>query len=322
MTSGPGAASPIEHVVIVVKENHGFDNYFGGFPGAAGESGLPRSPNPPPRDPSHTHAAWLTRAKTAVKAGFTEADIPTYWDWARRFTLCDHYFTDVAGPSTPNHLMLIAGDSPVIDNPHGSPSYNLPTLAANLDQSGRSWANYNGYAFDLIPYTAGKKQPAAQFATDARAGKLPNVSWLYADHATTEHPPDTPADHAAGVGNVTAGMRWTAEQVAAVVAGGLWPKTVIFVTWDDWGGWYDHVDPPQLATWSDGTQFRLGGRVPCLVLSPYARAAHVSSVQHSHVSLVKFCEANFGLRPTSALTAAADGMADCFDFTQAPLPPP
>ncbi len=315
--------TPIEHVVIVVKENHGFDNYFGTFPGAAGQSGLARSPNPPPHDPNHTHAAWLTRATTAARAAFVESDIPKYWDWARRFTLCDHYFTDVAGPSTPNHLMLVAGTSPIIDNPHGgTPSFDLPSLPASLDKKGLSWGNYNGYVFDLIKYTAGKKKSVQQFAADARAGKLPTVSWVYADKALTEHPPDTAADRAAGVGNVTAGMQWTADQVAAVVAGGLWSKVAIFVTWDDWGGWYDHVDPPKLSTWSDGTQFRLGGRVPCLVLSPYAKAGHISTVQHSHVSLVRFCEVAFGLPSTSPLTAAADGMEDCFDFTQKPLSPP
>ncbi len=312
----------IEHVVILVKENHGFDNYFAAFPGADGATSLPHSPNPPPADPNHTHAAWLTRARTAVKPAFTQADIPTYWDWSHRFTLCDAYFTDVAGPSTPNHLMLIAGDSPIIDNPHGNPVYDLPTLAASIDRAGLTWGNYNGYAFDEIKYTAGKKKTAAQFLTDARAGHLPSVSWLYADHAFSEHPPDTAADRAAGVGNVTTGMRWTADQVAAVVAGGLWPKVAVFVTWDDWGGWYDHVNPPEIAKWTDGTQFRLGGRVPCLVLSPYAKPGYVSKVQHSHVSLLRFCEVTFGLPSTTPLTAAADGMADCFDFTQSPLPPP
>ena len=64
------------------------------------------------------------------------------------------------------------------------------------------------------------------------------------------------------------------------------------------------------------------GRVGCLVLSPYARRGHVSKIQHSHVSLVRFCEVNFGLPSLNARTAASDGMEDCFDFAQAPLPPP
>src|SRR5438128_1063960 len=93
----------ISHVVIIVKENHTFDNYFGTFPGANGIS-LPRAPNPPLSDPNHTHAAWLTRGSTAVREQFVERDIPQYFSYARQFPLCDNYFTEVSGPSTPNHL--------------------------------------------------------------------------------------------------------------------------------------------------------------------------------------------------------------------------
>src|SRR5260370_16870413 len=106
----------IQHCVIIVKENHGFDNYFGQFAGGNGV-GLPASPNPPPKDPNHRHAAWLTRDKTAPRVAFKQSDIPHYWSYAQQFTLCDNYHTDVAGPSTPNHLMLIMADSKLIDNP-------------------------------------------------------------------------------------------------------------------------------------------------------------------------------------------------------------
>ncbi len=316
------ATTSIEHVVIVFKENHGFDNYFGQFPGANGMT-MPHSPNPPPKDPDHRHPAWLTRAKTAPRVQFFEADIPKYWAWARSFTLCDSYFTDVAGPSSPNHLMVIAADSPIIENPHPAPLFDLPSLPAQLDAAGLSWTNYGGYGFDYIKYTNGKnKATSDQFALDATAGKLPTVSWVYADDTLSEHPADTAVQRAAGDGNVTKGMAWTVTQVAALVAGGLWPKTAIFVTWDDWGGWYDHVNPPDVEKWTDGTQFRYGGRVPCLVLSPYAKAGFISHAHHSHVSLVRFCEKSFGLPSLNARTAADDGMSDCFDFAQKPLPPP
>src|SRR5207237_336035 len=120
---------PIEHVVLIIKENHSFDNYFGTFPGARGIQ-LERSPNPPPQDPNHSHDAWLTRKQTAVRQQFVEQDIPAYFAYASQFTLCDNYFTDVAGPSTPNHLMLIPADSPLIVNP---PRYLLP-MGASLFQ--------------------------------------------------------------------------------------------------------------------------------------------------------------------------------------------
>ena len=110
------STSPIQHVVIIVKENHGYDNYFGALPGGNGTT-MSRSPNPPPKDPDHRHAAWLSRDTTAPRVQFEQADIPHYWSFASEFSLCDNYFTDVAGPSTPNHLMLIMADSALINNP-------------------------------------------------------------------------------------------------------------------------------------------------------------------------------------------------------------
>jgi phospholipase C len=131
-------------------------------------------------------------------------------------------------------------------------------------------------------------------------------------------------------------MRWTVEQVNAIVAGGLWPKTAIFVTWDDWGGWYDHIDPPVVETWDParaqrpagafaefaGDPFRYGSRVPCLVLGPFAKPGHISKQLNSHVSLVRFCQKNFGLPALGARDGASNGMSDCFDMTQAANPPP
>ncbi len=320
--------SPIEHVVIIVKENHGYDNYFGTYPGGNGVK-LPASPNPPPKDPDHRHAAWLTRDKTAPRVSFPQSDIPHYWGYANQFTLCDNFFTDVAGPSTPNHLMLIMADSKLIDNPStnyrrrpGPPLYDQPSLPSLLDKAGLSWGNYNGYTFDLIKYTAGKKRKWEQFAADAAAGKLPAVSWLYADDGLSEHPADTATQRAAGAGDVSKGSLWTVSQVQAAVSAGLWPRVAVFITWDCWGGWWDHVTPPEVEKWTDGTQFRYGGRVGCLVVSPYARKGYVSKAQHSNVSLLKFCEDTFGLPSLNARTKAADGMEDCFDFAQQPLPPP
>jgi phospholipase C len=106
---------------------------------------------------------------------------------------------------------------------------------------------------------------------------------------------------------------------------------VIFITWDDWGGWYDHVDPPLKDKWTGGgpakgpsytnTQFSYGTRVGCLVICPYSKRG-IATAFHSHVSLVKFCEVAFGLKPLNARDQASDDMSDCFDFNQKPLAPP
>ncbi len=321
----------LEHVVIFVKENHTFDNYFGTFPGANGLK-MPVSQNPPLHDPDHRHNAWLTRETTSVREQFVESNIPGYFVYARKFTLCDQYFTEVAGPSTPNHLMLIAANSPFIDNPPrgGTPPRSISSsLPSSLERHRLNWGNYGGYAFDYLSGVSSRRKFSSdQFAKDASTGKLPSVSWVYAPSEFDEHPP---YGKMSGVmGNVTEGMQWTVDQVNAIVKGGLWPKTSIFITWDDWGGWYDHVQPPNVETWTlptpqvsyKNTQFRYGSRVGCLVLGPYARAGYISKKLHSHVSLLRFCESNFGLAPLNQRDGGADDMMDCFDFSQPPSQPP
>ncbi len=322
----PPNPSPIKHVVIIFKENHSFDNYFGTFPGADGDATLAHAPNPPLSDHSHTHQSWLNRNVNPVKQQYREADLPAYFAYARQFTLCDRYFTDVAGPSTPNHLMAIAAASPIINNPSAHdppnlhPPFDLPSLPASLQAAKLAWRHYGGYAFRYIKalHGHGSAVTSEQFARDAAAGSLPAVSWVFAPEIS--HDTNPLSEHPKG--NVTDGMNWTVQQVDAVVQGGLWPQTAIFITWDDWGGWFDHVDPPNVEQWTDGTQFRYGSRVGCLVLSPYAKKGHISHTLVSHVSLLKFCETTFGLAPLNARDAAADGMTDCFDFTQTPLGPP
>jgi phospholipase C len=124
----------IDHVVIIIKENHTFDNYFGRFPGANGVK-LTDAVNPPPNDPDHKHQTWMNRANDSTyKVQYSERFLPDYYRYASQYTLCDNYFSEVAGPSTPNHLMLICADAPVINNPahHYRPTpadvFDIPSL--------------------------------------------------------------------------------------------------------------------------------------------------------------------------------------------------
>lgn len=326
----------IKHVVIIVKENHTFDNYFGTLAGADGAT-LSHAPNPPTGDPDHKHQTWVNRATDTVhKVQYKETDIPGYFAYARDFTICDKYFSEVAGPSTPNHLMLICADAPLINNPANQyrpkpgDAFQLHSLPIQLEKAGLTWGNYGGYAFHYISDLAGHSGNHTRdlFAQHAAAGKLPTVSWVYGDGRPdlSEHP----------IQNVTDGMNWTVEEVDAIVKGGLWNEVAIFVTWDDWGGWFDHVDPPVVEKWNsshaqrppdafpefNGQPFRYGSRVPCLVLSPYAKRGHISHQLNSHVSLLKFCETTFGLQPLTDRDKSSNGMTDCFDFAQKPLSPP
>jgi len=334
--------NPIDHVVIIVKENHTFDNYFGTFPGVNGSVTLPHAPDPPPSDPPHDHAAWLRRAQSAVGQQYHESDIPAYFAYARQYTLCDNYFTEVASQSEPNHLMLIAAASPIIDNSSASRTgyqplapFTLPSLPASLAKAGLTWRSYgdkHNYFNDIVALKGSRQIVRwTQFDKDVAAGTLPNVSWLYAPSSPKELSEHPPYGKNAGQPTVKLGMQWTADRVHQIAQSKLWATTVMFITWDDWGGWYDHVEPPQKDTWKGGnphtgapytnTQFSYGSRVGCLVLSPYAKRG-ISKALHSHVSIVKFCEKTFGLQPLNARDAASDDMADCFNFGQAPLAPP
>ncbi len=183
----------IEHIVIIVKENHTLDNYFGTFPGANGAT-VARAANPPPDDPDHKHQTWMARKDDTVhRVQYKEADIPAYFAYARNFTLCDNYFSEVAGPSTPNHLMLICADAPIINNPahHYRPlpgeGYKLSSLPLALEKAGLTWGNYGGYAFHYITELAGHHNNHSRdlFMHHASHGSLPNVSWVYGDAGRT-----------------------------------------------------------------------------------------------------------------------------------------
>jgi phospholipase C len=334
--------NPIEHVVIIVKENHSFDNYFGTFPGVNGAM-LPPAHDPPAGgDPPHDHAAWLRRATHAVKLQYSEKDIAAYFSLAKQFTLCDNYFTEVASQSDPNHLMLIAAASPLIDNANKNRTYqpqapfNLHTLPKALEKAKHTWATYGDPSFtyfDKIDELKGSPNifPWTRFDTDVAAEKLPNVSWVYAPGSPVDLSEHPPYGKHAGQQTVKLGSQWTAERVHKLGQSKLWWTSVIFITWDDWGGWYDHVDPPLKDKWTGGgpahgpsytdTQFSYGTRVGCLVISPYSKRG-IAKAFHSHVSLVKFCEVTFGLKPLNARDQASDDMSDCFDFKQKPLAPP
>jgi phospholipase C len=149
--------------------------------------------------------------------------------------------------------MLVAAASPIINNPHYrdpvklKPPFDLPSLPENCAPQCLAWRNYGGYVFDDItklrrdPWTVSSQQ----FQMDAAAGTLPSVSWVYAPQGLSEHPTDS----------VRQGMAWTVSQVNAIVKGGQWPGVAVFITWDDWGGWADHVVPPHVERWSDVRNF-------------------------------------------------------------------
>lgn len=144
----------------------------------------------------------------------------------------------------------------------------------------------------------------APVLTDIANGRLAAVSWVI--------PNGKESDHAQL--NDGSGPSWVASIVNAIGNSPYWSNTVIFITWDDWGGWHDHVPPPQMLN-----SYEYGFRVPMIVVSPYARMGHISHVTHDFGSILKFVEETFGLPSLGYADAPADDFSDCFDFAQRPL---
>ena len=143
-----------------------------------------------------------------------------------------------------------------------------------------------------------------EFVPDALAGRLPAVSWLTPPVGLSEHPP----------GSVCDGENWTARAVDAVMRGPEWRSTAIVLTWDDFGGFYDHVAPPHVDL------FGLGPRVPAIVISPWARRGYVDSAPLEFSSVLRMIERLHGLRPLAERDRVAGDMLEAFDFEGAPRP--
>jgi len=277
---------------------------------------------------------------------FVESDIPNYFAYARNFVLADRMFSSLAGPSFPNHLYTVAAQSGgVIDDPHASrgnwgcdsdenqtvavvqkdgrittepPCLDFQTLADSLESAHISWKYYApsrghyGYQFSTLdairhirnsPLWEERVVPDSQFEIDAKNGHLPAVSWLITGGAN-EHPPLSTCK----------GENWTVRELNAVMQGPDWNSTAVFLTWDDFGGFYDHVPPPSLGPYT------LGPRVPLLIISPYARKGYVSHTQYDFSSFLKFAERRFNLKALTDDDTRANDMLDSFDFSAEPQP--
>jgi phospholipase C len=254
-------------------------------------------------------------------------EIPNYWDYARRYTLCDRFFSSLTGPSEPNHLYTIAAQSGgLVNNPgpdiaRKGAVYSFKTAAELLQSNGISWKYYdekpNPHRHSLSNPLPGFKNftangelmkhvvPLADFFSDIQHGQLPSVCWIVPNGPDSEHPPQ---DSARGMWHVT-------ELVNAVMNSRFWKDTAIIVTWADYGGFYDHVAPPKV------DKYGYGFRVPGLVISPYARPGFIDHTQFDLTSPLKLIETRFNLPALTDRDRAANNMLSCFDFQQRPLAP-
>jgi phospholipase C len=229
-----------------------------------------------------------------------------------------------AGPSTTIQLLDTAtkpGTTTTNKIPPCFDSPNTPldtTLADSLDKAGKTWKYYApsssdiGYiwsAYDAINHIrngadwANVVTPPSQFLTDVSNGNLANVTWIAPESNNSDHPGN----------NSNTGPAWVASLVDAVGTSKFWKSSVIVVTWDDWGGFYDHVAPP-LKDY-DG----LGIRVPAIVISPYALTGKVTSTPYEFGSILRFIENTYGLKPLAASDKRAKPFGtDVLNFKQKP----
>jgi phospholipase C len=215
------------------------------------------------------------------------------------------------------------------------PCFEHPTLTDLLDAKGISWRYYAPTAGSIWtapgaiqhmcqPQTQNGQLvctgsdwsnviiPQTHILTDIANNQLPSVTWVIPRGQTSDHP----------WSNDGSGPSWVASIVNAIGNSSYWSSTAIIITWDDWGGWYDHVAPPQVlancAQWGCGYVY--GFRVPLIVVSPYAKAAYISHTPHDFGSILKFIEEEFGLSSLGYADAnSLDDLSDCFNFNQTPL---
>jgi phospholipase C len=385
-TDGAARRYPIDHVIVIVKENHTFDNYFGSFPGADGTTTaltstgtvpVGRPPSQLTRDLCHEHSCaladwnhgnmdhWDLGDKSNANdqlafAQYVEADIPNYWQYARKFTLADHFFSSMLGPSFPGHSFALSAQAgwatgnPSQLTPWGCddgssatveildkgscttknvfPCFDIPTVP-DLLPTGVTWRFYGsklppliGEVWSMFDAVKSIRNGAdwsthivdqSSFDSDVMSGNLPNVVWLVPQDTNSEHPPF----------NICSGENWTVGHINAVMASPLWPRVAIIFTYDDFGGWYDHVPPPMHYGCDDQSPYGLGFRLPAIIISPYAKPGFVYSTVAHQASIPKFIESVFGLPSLASMDPAAqdgagtDDLMGAFDFTQAPNAP-
>jgi phospholipase C len=320
--------TPIKHVIVDLQENRSFDHYYGFAPfvGSYGVSAGFRQPDgqgrlvpphhlttPSTGDISHTwtdtHAevnggkmdGFLTTDGPNALGYYAEADLRFYYSLFESSALCVNYFCSALGPTYPNRMYLAAGTSGGIttNNLFGYGIFDYPIILDLLEGAGVSWKIYNlglddvtNGASDSVfvfwkrwahdPRTIASKD---DYLKDLQNSRLPEVSFIIPSYSlhVDEHPP----------ADVSVGMGVQQELITALRKSAAWATSAYIHSYDEGGGFFDHVPPPQVDA------FGLGVRVPTWVISPFARPRHLEAALYEHASILKFIEAVFGL-PTLA----------------------
>ncbi|MGH9125637.1 MAG: alkaline phosphatase family protein [Acidimicrobiales bacterium] len=370
----------IEHVVILMLENHSFDNLFGTLGRGDGfnldSHGRPTATNPysdgrvqrafhmpttcqlpstPSNDWTASHNAYdngandgfVSTTVSAASATMVGAVAMGYWNGddlpfthslAKEFPIGDRWFGSMLGPTHPNRRFLIAGTSSGLTFDVSTSLPGLPgdaaflkpvagTIFNSLDDHGVSWTNYSatfptGATPELYPLNdlatgTRNRKPLPQFFTDTAAGELAEVVLIDPDYSTqTQENPQ----------NLVVGEALLAMVVNALGGSRLWGSTMLVVTYDESGGYYDHVPPPPAVppdnvapVVMEGEQrydgfARYGFRVPSVVVSPYAKPGHVSHLVYDHTSILGLIERKWNLPALTYRDANANDLTDFLDL--------
>jgi len=353
--------SGIDHIVVVMMENRSFDHYLGWLPGADGkQAGLTFTDKngvahdthhlTVPHgcgfsDPDHSYDGGRTELNNGacdgwlragdndlLSIGYFEADdLGFYGSAARDWTVCDRYFAAMMAPTFPNRFFLHSAQTDRTTTSVDKLA-TMPAIWDRLQAAGVS----GRYYFTDVPYTAlwgtrylGISRLIEEFYADAAAGTLPAVSFIepgflgeaIAGLSQDEHP----------LADIRIGQHFLGSVYNAVVSSPNWARTALVITYDEWGGFFDHVVPPVGEDPNPDLGAGLRGfRVPCLVISPRSPRGTVAHGLYDHTSILKMIEWRFGLAPLTVRDAAANNLAEVLDFANPPqlaapryhVPPP
>jgi len=320
--------NPLQHIVVDLQENRSFDHYYG-FAPFAGRFGVPAGYAQPDGaggsfSPYHftslstpdighswkaTHGEWNRGAMDGfyttdgvwAMGYYTGADLPFYYSLHDTSTLCVNYFCSLLGPTWPNRFYAAAGTSGGITT-NGIGNYGIfdhPMILDLLEDAHISWKVYD-LGMDSVPsgdsdnvfvfwrkYAHDPRTHCSKetYFTDLKQGTLPSVSWIVPSftRGLDEHPP----------ADVSVGMALVQEMVDGLRNSSSWASSAYIHTYDEAGGYFDHVAPPQVDAYG------LGIRVPTWVISPYAKPRSLEPTVYEHTSTLKLIETVFNL-PTLA----------------------
>jgi phospholipase C len=348
--------SGIEHVVVVTMENRSFDHFLGWLPGANGkQAGLtfldksgvahPTAPLAPDYqgcshpDPDHTYEGGRIEYDNGacdgwLRAGsnddysigyYVQSDLPFLGNAAQTWTACDNYFAAILAPTFPNRIYMHAAQTDRLDDSI-LPISTLPTIWDRLADHSLSRKYYFTDA-PVLGLWGAKYVPISalitDFFSDCSAGKLPAVSYVDPGLlgegqglSNDDHP------HA----DIRNGEVFLNAIYQAVTSSPNWKNTILIITFDEWGGFFDHVAPTKApipssdaALGSDGLR---GFRVPTLVISPWSPRGTVAHGLYDHTSILKLIEWRWSLRPLSVRDSSANNLAEILDFSHANLNAP